>query len=155
MVDRACGGPARAGRPLVRTLLAGVGLGLALARPLAAQAPPAAAPERPQSYQADRALCVSGLSHQEREACLREAGAARQAGRRGQLEDDDATYRRNALRRCDPLPPPQRQDCITRMRDRDTTIEGSVEEGGIYREHREFVPPSPMPAAPEAGSRAR
>lgn len=135
---------------LLRRGLACTALGLAMPLLPVAQAQDAGAPDSPQGYQADRALCISGLSHQEREDCLREAGAARQAARRGELRDDEAQYRRNALKRCEALPAQAREDCIARMLGEGTTIEGSVEEGGIYRERREFMPPPVPPARPPA-----
>ncbi|MFA7505800.1 MAG: hypothetical protein WCZ28_13960 [Burkholderiaceae bacterium] len=143
------------GRPdqFVRTAVAGTILGLAMPIMALAQAQGGGAADSPQGYEADRALCISGLSHQEREDCLREAAAARQAARRGQLDDGDAEYRRNALRRCDALPPQAREDCLARMRGEGTMIEGSVEEGGIYRERRELIP-APAPARPPAAGGA-
>ncbi|MCL4185094.1 MAG: hypothetical protein KJ011_16770 [Burkholderiaceae bacterium] len=105
-------------------------------------------------YQQERALCESGLSPQDRAACLREAAAARAEARHGQLGDgsgDAARYLENALARCKPLPPAERADCEYRVRG-GGTARGSVEEGGIYRETvtREVAPPSEMtPAAPQ------
>src|SRR5690606_5907550 len=142
MSDRPDNRPTMAGCRFLGAIVAGAALGL-----LTPGAATAQASGGTQSYQADRALCVSGISHQEREDCLREAGAARQAAQRGQLADDDAPYRRNALRRCDPLPAEAREDCLARMRGEGTMTEGSVEEGGIYRERREIIPaPAPRPA---------
>ncbi len=146
--------PARALLSGASAILASALLGLAMPALAADTAnDDAAQDDSPQGYQADRALCISGLSHQQRADCLREAGAAQDAARRGQLSDDDAQYRRNALRRCDPLPEPAREDCIARMRGEGTMVDGSVEEGGIYRERREFVPPPetmhPLTPAPD------
>ena len=94
-------------------------------------------------YQEDRALCMSGKSGQDRATCLREAGAALQAARRGQLEDSQAAYEKNSLLRCPYPPAADRTDCERRMRGEGTTS-GSVAGGGIYRELRTVVP------APEA-----
>lgn len=156
MFDRADNRPARRGRRLLGAVAAGAILGLLAPQPAAAQAagqPPRDSAER---YDADRALCISGLTHQEREDCLREAAAARQAARRGQLQDDgdEAEYRRNALRRCERLPEQFREDCIARMRGEGTMTEGSVEGGGIYRERRELIPvPAPRPGPASSPSR--
>lgn len=98
-----------------------------------------------QSYQADRALCESGLSHQDRTDCLREAAAARAAARRGELTGNEDQFERNRLRRCEALPDEARAACLARMRGEGTMEHGSVEEGGIYRERRELVP-APVPA---------
>lgn len=120
-------------------------------------------------YQQERALCESGLSPQDRAACLREAAAARAEARRGQLGNgsgDAARHLENALARCKPLPPEDRADCEYRMRG-GGAMRGSVEEGGIYRETitREVGPPgeiapapqsppatSPRPSVPDAGA---
>lgn len=137
----------------VRMALASAALGLALPAPAAAQGAGTGATESPQGYGSDRALCISGLTHQERQDCLREAAAARQAAQRGQLDDGDAQYRSNALRRCEALPQQARDDCLARMRGEGTMLEGSVEEGGIYRERREIIrapAPARAPAAPGA-----
>lgn len=144
---------ARATRRFVRMALASAALGLAIPAPAIAQGAATGESDSPQGYEADRALCISGLTHQEREDCLREAAAARQAARRGQLGDGDAEFRRNALRRCDALPGEARDDCLARMRGEGTMLEGSVEEGGIYRERRELIP-APAPGRPPAGSGA-
>lgn len=133
---------ARATRRFVRMALASAALGLAIPAPATAQGPGTGATDSPQGYGSDRALCISGLTHQEREDCLREAAAARQAARRGDLLDpgDEAEYQRNAFRRCERLPEQFRADCIARIRGEGTITEGSVEGGGIYRERRELIP---------------
>ena len=84
-------------------------------------------------YQQDRAMCESGQSHQDHATCLREAGAALDAAKRGRLNDGQAQYRQNALIRCDPLPTEERNACQARMEGQGVT-RGSVAEGGIYRE---------------------
>jgi len=84
-------------------------------------------------YQQDRAMCESGQSHQDRATCLREAGAALDAAKRGGLNDGQAHYRQNALIRCNALPTEERNACQARMEGQGVT-RGSVAEGGIYRE---------------------
>ncbi|MFP5405877.1 MAG: hypothetical protein ACLGHY_05905 [Gammaproteobacteria bacterium] len=97
-------------------------------------------------YQEDRALCMSGLSAEDKKTCLREAGAALQAARAGKLaESRSPNYEQNALARCNVLPPADRPSCEAMMREGST--QGSVESGGIYREYREIVP------APQGGTR--
>lgn len=88
-----------------------------------------------QQYQADRAACLSGRTGEDLQACLREAGAAAQAERRGQLEHQQENYRQNALARCAPLPPDEREACRLRVEGAGT-VRGSVEGGGLYRELR-------------------
>lgn len=94
------------------------------------------------AYQRERALCLSGLTHQERADCLREAGAARAEARRGLLKDPapPSQYMENALQRCRALPDADRADCEARVRG-EGTVRGSVEAGGIYRETRTLLPP--------------
>lgn len=84
-------------------------------------------------YQRDRAACISGQTSQDRATCLREAGAALQEARRGNLDDGQAQFERNRLLRCEKQPPEDRQDCVRRMRG-EGSISGSVEGGGILRE---------------------
>lgn len=91
-------------------------------------------------YQRERADCLSGRSHQDRDTCLREAGAALQEARRGRSGDEGTSYEQNRLARCERLPAGDREDCVRRMRG-EGTVSGSVEGGGIYRELRTTVPP--------------
>jgi hypothetical protein len=93
-------------------------------------------------YQRERAACMNGESHQDRATCLKEAGAALQEARHGNLVTMDARqYERNRLARCDAHPPEEREDCVRRMHGEGTTT-GSVEGGGIYRELVTTVTPS-------------
>ena len=130
------------------TLAMTLAVGTTLLLASAAAGQPASGPaDETQSYQADRALCESGLSHQERADCLREAAAARAAARRGELVGGEDQFERNRLRRCEALPAEARSECLARMHGEGTMEHGSVEEGGIYRERRELVPnPDPTPA---------
>jgi hypothetical protein len=94
-----------------------------------------------QRYQQDRAACTSGRSHQDRQTCLREAGAALQESRRnGLTEPDRATLEQNQLARCGSFQGQERQWCERRMREGTTT--GSVEGGGVLRELVVTVPAS-------------
>ena len=90
-------------------------------------------------YQQDRAACISGQSHQDRATCLREAGAALQAAKRGDIGEGQNAYEQNQLNRCERLPQEERGDCVRRMRG-EGTVSGSVESGGVYRELRTTVP---------------
>ena len=83
-------------------------------------------------YQRDRAACNAGQSTEDRTTCLKEAGAALQAARSGQLASESpADYQHNALRRCDEQPPQGRQDCVARMQ---SPAQGSVGAGGLLRD---------------------
>ena len=90
------------------------------------------------SYQSERARCDSGQSGQDRQTCLREAGAAAQEGPRGGLTDaPDA----NKFARCDyHKDPNDREYCIRRMKG-EGTVSGSVEGGGVIRELRVITRP--------------
>ncbi len=90
-------------------------------------------------YKQDVAACRSGPAYQDRAACLREAGAALEEAKRGRLANDNSAYEQNRLRRCEPLPPGDREDCVRRMHG-EGTVSGSVESGGTLRELRTIEP---------------
>jgi hypothetical protein len=100
-------------------------------------------------YQKERAMCESGQSHQDRETCLREAGAALNQAKHGGLGDGQAQYQQNALDRCNRLPPEYRKSCLARMQGQGI-MRGSVAEGGIYRELQEIEWPGSEVKAPES-----
>lgn len=101
-------------------------------------------------YQAERATCACLQDPGERTSCLREAAAARSAARQGKLDNQPGAgpqdFERNALARCDALPVSDRELCIRRTRG-EGTVNGSVQEGGIYREYREIILPDATPQA--------
>lgn len=72
---------------------------------------------------------------QNKEACLRERGAAQQEARRGGLTSPDtATLQANALARCNRQPPEDRAACEARvMGTGQTSVTGSVLGGGVIR----------------------
>ena len=109
------------------------------ALPAAAQAPGSA--ERAQQ---ERATC-DGVQ-QDRAACLREAGAARQeAGRNGLTSVGPARADANAMARCREQPAADRADCEARLQGgARTSTEGSVMGGGIIRETVTPLPPQPV-----------
>lgn len=84
-------------------------------------------------YQAERAACDSGLSTQNRETCLREAGAALDASKEGRLSTDPSAQHQNASLRCNALPGDDRDACQRRVNGEGTTT-GSVGSGGVIRE---------------------
>ena len=105
-------------------------------------------------YEQERARCLDGTSNQDRATCLKEAGAARDEARKGNLNDGDTKYRRNARVRCEALSGDEARDCLARMKGEGTTS-GSAESGGILRETvtRETKPVEPVqPAAPAASA---
>jgi hypothetical protein len=119
---------------LYGSFVVGMNLGLAMLGTGTATASDSGLRSNAQSvYLQDRAACNTGQTHQDRTTCLREAGAALQEARRGQLEDGQAQFERNKVLRCDLQPPEDRQACLRRMNGEGFTS-GSVEGGGIYRE---------------------
>ena len=96
--------------------------------------------------QRERADC-DGVQ-QDREACRREAGAARQEAQRGGLAPAGEAEK-NALARCQLLQAASdRSDCEARIRGAaNSSSSGSVMGGGVVRETVTPVP-APAPAAP-------
>jgi hypothetical protein len=91
------------------------------------------------TYTQERAACDSGQSGQSRADCLREAGAARNEARQGKLGNNAGAeaYSKNATARCGALPMAEREECTRRMQE--GTVSGSVESGGMLREHRQIM----------------
>jgi hypothetical protein len=107
----------------------------------------AAGPRRGDAtYQQELAVC--GHNQQDRAACIREAGAARQAAAQGALTGAP-DYRANALARCGLQQPADRADCEARVLggagNTSASVEGSVMGGGVIRES---VTTTVMPARP-------
>jgi len=101
-------------------------------------------------YEQERARCQSGQSGQDLKTCMREAGAALQEAQQGRLDDHDASYARNALERCKPLPADDAKDCRDRILGQGgVSVSGSVKGGGLYREkvttEVKVLPPPPAP----------
>jgi hypothetical protein len=122
---------------------------LALAAGLVALGAQAQAPGSEARMQKERATC-DGVQ-QDRAACLREAGAARQeAGRNGLTSAGPGGYDANALARCREQPAADRADCEARISGSAgagrTTTEGSVMGGGVIRETVTPLPAQPAPA---------
>lgn len=91
-------------------------------------------------YQEDRAVCLSGTSNQDRATCLKEAGAALQEARRGNLSaGHENELAHNRMARCNALPAQDREDCAMRMHGQGSTT-GSAQQGGILRELARPVP---------------
>ena len=95
-----------------------------------------------QTYQRERAVCLSGQSQQDRATCLKEAGAALAEARRGGLSPASGAD----AERCSPLDGVERAACIARMNGAGK-VSGSVEGGGVLRELtvREVMPPGSTP----------
>jgi hypothetical protein len=90
-------------------------------------------PDANARYQAERAVCNSGRSNQDRATCLKEAGAALEQSKMGRLDGGQDAYDQNALIRCNALPADDRDACQRRIKGEGMTS-GSVPEGGLVRE---------------------
>ncbi len=117
-------------------------LALAQPAPKGSSAPPATSSASQAQYLLDRERCNDPALYEDKDACLREAAAARAwRARGGDAGDspaagqaaDPARFQRNEARRCDPLPPELRDDCLARVRGEGFAA-GSVGGGGIFRE---------------------
>jgi hypothetical protein len=105
----------------------------------AGAAGPANMSEAQAVYQAERAQCLTGQSHQDRATCLKEAGAAYQEARAGRLGSGDGEFERNRVARCNAQLPENRADCV-RKANGEGQASGSVKGGGILRELITTVP---------------
>ncbi len=116
---------------------------LAAGASLARAQPPAGGAD---TLRQERATC-DGVQ-QDRAACLREAGAARQeAARNGLTSASPGRYDANALARCREQPAADRADCEARLQGgARTSTEGSVMGGGVIRETVTPLPAQPAPA---------
>jgi len=93
-------------------------------------------------YKSDVADCNAGRTQEDRATCLREAGAALQESRRGDLANAPRAQKQaNTTQRCDALSGSDRSACEARMRG-EGTVSGSVAGGGVLRE---IVTPDPNP----------
>jgi hypothetical protein len=101
-----------------------------------------------QRYQRESAACMRIKSPDDRANCLSEASTRLAATQPTPPSEVADALRRNALKRCEPLPPDLRADCQARMQGAGT-VTGSVESGGIYRELVTRVT-EPAPAAEPA-----
>lgn len=121
-----------------------------------ASAGAATSPEQAQ-YDKQKAACLAGQSNQDKATCLKEAGAALEEAKRGNLNDGNANYRRNQADRCKALSGSEQTDCVARMRG-SGTVSGSVGAGGILREKTttttttSTVSPGGVTIAPQAAT---
>jgi hypothetical protein len=84
-------------------------------------------------YQTERENCLNGHTNEDKKTCLKEAGAALEANRRGQLNDNNTQYNKNATLRCQALDGDNRDACLRRMQG-EGSVSGSAGAGGILRE---------------------
>jgi hypothetical protein len=83
--------------------------------------------------QHDRVVCARIRDQGVRDECLSEASTLYAGTQPSHPDENPAQLTRNALKRCEALREPDRQDCVLRMQGQGT-ITGSVAGGGIYRE---------------------
>ena len=129
--------------PLFRTRFLALAITTTLASAAALAAPPARGPGSDARYQNELAVCNS--IQQDRAACIREAGAAREEARRNGLTSAaPLSYQQNALGRCQLQPPTDRAACEQRVMGTGvSSVEGSVLGGGVLRETVTPVAPTP------------
>ena len=122
-------------------------LAAVLAAPAAFAADSAAPAQAQAQAHRSRAACTP-VRGDERANCLSEASTRAARTRPSHADESPEQLARNALRRCEPLNEPDRQDCVARMQGQGTTT-GSVAGGGIYRELVTREPgsvPAPQPS---------
>jgi hypothetical protein len=83
--------------------------------------------------QHDRVACARIRDQGVRDECLSEASTLYAGTQPSHPDENPAQLTRNALKRCEALREPDRQDCVLRMQGQGT-ISGSVAGGGLYRE---------------------
>ncbi len=87
-----------------------------------------------QLYKQERAVCVEGRSHQDRETCLKEAtNALAEARKNPSPTTDSAKLRSNALARCENVREADKAAC-KRLALGKGNESGSVKGGGIIKE---------------------
>ncbi|MDN3920658.1 hypothetical protein [Roseateles violae] len=135
-----------------RSLL--LALSAASLAPLAAAASSSAAASAESLYRKERADCLQGRSAQDRQTCLKEAGAALAEARRGTLgTTDPAQLAANAALRCQAVAETDRAACQAMSRG-EGQVSGSVAQGGMLKEHRtlNYEPTAAGAAAPAASA---
>jgi hypothetical protein len=127
------------------TALAGLTL-LATAPAFAASTAAASAKAR---YLRDIEHCRTIGEHDARANCLSEASTAYAQTQPSAPQENATQLASNAMRRCDPLPKPDHDDCVARINGAGT-VSGTVAGGGILRElvTREVVAQAPSTVVP-------
>ena len=95
--------------------------------------PDGARAETRAQYQQERAKCMNDPTIQDRQACLKSAGAAYNEIKHNKLHDANTAYRDNALARCKALPAQDQADCQARVGGEGMSS-GSVNGGGVIKE---------------------
>ena len=138
--------------PLARRAGAALILMVALASSAALAATKGATLDAKQRYLRESAACAAVRAPDDRAKCLSEASTRFASTQPTPAQEQADVLMSNALKRCEPLPVPERADCVARVHGQGTTS-GSVESGGIYRELVTIevgtpVTPAPVPDTP-------
>lgn len=109
------------------------------------------------TYEKERADCMAGRTGQNRQTCLKEAGAARQEALRGNLKTASTQQLAdNAMLRCQRVREEDRDDCRMMVQGQGTR-DGSVQSGGILTRIERMVEENPTaagaPATPPSAPR--
>jgi hypothetical protein len=85
-------------------------------------------------YRKERADCLQGRTSQDRQTCLKEAGAALAESRHGGLAGaDPAQLAANAALRCQAVPAEDRAACQAMARG-EGQVDGTVAQGGVVKQ---------------------
>jgi hypothetical protein len=119
--------------PLSRGLLLVLATASSFTVAAAGTTPASAAGDAQRRYQRETARCETLKPRDALENCLSEASTALAQALPAAPDADPDRYARNALKRCEPLPEPERRECIARMNGQGTSS-GSAASGGMLRE---------------------
>ena len=106
--------------------------------------------------QSEANACITGMTQQDRETCLREVRNANADKRAGKLDNADGQFGANAVQRCDVLMGQDKIACEARVAGVGST-QGSVAGGGVIREIETVVVPkdgTPVRIQPQTSSDA-
>ena len=107
-------------------------VGALLAASTLAMAQPSPAADAHARYEQERQKCMTNNTQDSLATCLREAGAAQDAARKGQLSNPGPQAADNATQRCSVFQNADEQaECVRRVQG---PASGSVSEGGVLRE---------------------
>lgn len=93
------------------------------------------------NYERERRWCLANTEGEARVDCLKGSGAAAAEKRRGTLDNNGATFRANAMERCEVFEAVERVACQARVMGYGQTS-GSVKDGGVIREIETTVLPA-------------
>ena len=107
-------------------------VGALLAASTLAMAQPSPAADAHARYEQERQKCMTNNTQDSLATCLREAGAAQDAARKGQLSNPGPQAADNATQRCSVFQnADEKAECVRRVQG---PASGSVSAGGVLRE---------------------